>query len=186
MHILKVMALILWNQFKFWSTSKGNGYPNLPRQPCVMTLNEIKFVGITVHELKAPTSHSSSSKKLDTSSDSKLKGFKTPWLSHYFGVCSTWMLLHCTTQIPRLAIIHFDWLYQWSCAKKCESKCYERSMVWPHFPVMLCMHCPVKRISYEIAATTLPGYEEANLHEGKSISCLHHLVKIKVKIRSSN
>ena len=85
---------------------------------------------------------------------------------------------HCTTQIRRLAIIHFDWLYQWSCAKKCESKCYERSMVWPHFPVMLCMHCPVKRISYEIA-TTLPGYEEANLHEGKSISCLHHLVKIK-------
>lgn len=37
---------------------------------------------------------------------------------------------------------------------------------------------PGKRISYELAK--LSGYEEVNLHEGKSISCLHHLVKIKV------
>ena len=61
--------------------------------------------------------------------------------------------------------------------QKLESKGYERIKVWPHFPVM-CMHSMLKRISYEIA--TLPSYEEANLHEGKSISCLHHLVKIKV------
>ena len=43
---------------------------------------------------------------------------------------------------------------------------------------------PGKRISYELAK--LSGYEEVNLHEGKSISCLHHLVKYKVWIKLSN
>jgi hypothetical protein len=73
------------------STSKGNWYPNLPLAPYVMTMNKFTFVGScstwvcffwhklkiqmlknpkynqpswnVVHELKAPTSYSSSLKK---------------------------------------------------------------------------------------------------------------------------